>query len=172
MVSAAFPHRNGGGRGIIVGVRWAAAAVVAVGIFLTGCAAPSCTACGRAECGALSFEIRWASGQVDRTCCPRCGLHLVAVSKEEPVAMTVRDFEDGRAIDPATAVFVEGSDVAPCARDRSGPPKDARGCCMKTDYDRCLPSLLAFAREDRARAFVREHGGDLATFEALRGRPR
>lgn len=171
MVSIAFGTRNAEGRAIIYVVRWAAALLLVVA-FLAGCAEPSCSACGRAECGALAFEVEWPSGRVERTCCPRCGLHVLAASKERPAALRVRDFDDGRPIDPATAFFVEGSDVAPCSRHGADPPKDPRGCCLKTDYDRCLPSLLAFAREDRARAFLGEHGGDLRTFASLREEAR
>ena len=61
--------------------------------------------------------------------------------------------------------------MTPCASMEAAAPRDERGCCMTQTYDRCLPSLLAFASRSRAEAFAREHGGEVKTFAELEAAP-
>jgi hypothetical protein len=126
-----------------------------------------CEQCGRAECRNLSFDVRHQDGTVVRTCCPRCALHYLARQHPPVASLAVRDFDTAGRIDATRAFYVEGSDVAPCSASAGSPPKDERGCCMKTVYDRCLPSLLAFGSRPKAETFAREHGGMIKTFADL-----
>ena len=66
---------------------------------------------------------------------------------------------------PENAFAVEGSDVVPCVRDHQmlGPNRQP----VPMEYDRCSPSIIAFASEAAAERFVREHGGKLTTFREL-----
>ncbi len=132
-----------------------------------GGASDRCVMCGREECTNLAFTIHLAGGGSVRTCCPRCALRYLDRETPRVAALTVRDFETTRELDARAAAFVEGSDVHPCSADRAGPPKDERGCCMKTVYDRCLPSALAFADRSAAERFAKEHGGFVTSFDRL-----
>jgi hypothetical protein len=126
-----------------------------------------CEECGRAECRNLSFDVRHQDGTLVQTCCPRCALHYLARRHPSVASLAVRDFDTAGRIDATRAFYVEGSDVAPCSAFAGSPPRDERGCCMKTVYDRCLPSLLAFASRPEAETFAREHGGAIKTFADL-----
>jgi nitrous oxide reductase accessory protein NosL len=80
--------------------------------------------------------------------------------------LEVRDFDTAGLLDATKAFFVEGSDVSPCTAKRSS-PTDERGCCMKTLYDRCLPSLLAFGTRQAAEGFTQRHGGKVKTLAEI-----
>ena len=127
-----------------------------------------CPECGRAECRNLTFGIRLDDGKQVDTCCPRCGLHLVATRGLHVTSMTVRDFDRAVPLEASTAFYVEGSDITPCTAREQDAPKDERGCCLKPIYDRCLPSLIAFESRPRAEAVAREHGGIVKTFADVR----
>ncbi len=135
-------------------------------------AAKFCPSCGRRECRNLTVEIRLEDGSEVRTCCPRCALHYLADRRPAVASLTVRDFDTAGRIDAARAIYVEGSDVAPCAATAGPPPRDPQGCCTKTVYDRCLPSVLAFASRAEAESFARDHGGTVKTLDALRASTR
>ena len=126
-----------------------------------------CEQCGRTECRNLSFDVKLQDGTLVQTCCPRCALHYLAGPHAPVASLAVRDFDAADRIDATRAFYVEGSDVSPCAATAGPPPKDDRGCCTKTVYDRCLPSLLAFGSKAKAEAFARAHGGEIKTFDDL-----
>lgn len=126
-----------------------------------------CEQCGRRECRNLTFDVHLQDGKVVQTCCPRCALHYLAGAHPPVASLAVRDFDTAARIDAMRAFYVEGSDVAPCTAMAGSPPRDERGCCMKTVYDRCLPSLLAFGSRAEAEAFAGSHGGALRTFAEL-----
>ena len=121
----------------------------------------------------MAFTIQTADGRTVQTCCPRCGLHYIASEKLPVASLTVRDFETSTGLPAEGAFYVEGSDVAPCAMasSDSSQPRDERGCCLKTVYDRCQPSVLAFATRRSAESFAREHGGDVKSLGEIRAGP-
>jgi len=128
----------------------------------------TCSVCAREECGNLTFRIELTGGESIETCCPRCGLEHLKTERRSVAALEVRDFESASAIDARTAFYVVGSDVTPCKdMHASKAPLDAQGCCIRTTYDRCVPSVLAFARQENAAAFAASHGGTLTSFDAL-----
>ncbi len=128
----------------------------------------TCSQCGRDECKNLAFTIGLASGGSVETCCPRCALRYMAEKRPAVTALAVRGFADAGTLDAQKAFYVEGSDAHPCATHGGAPPVDERGCCLKAVYDRCEPSLLAFASVEQAESFAREHGGFVRTFDALK----
>lgn len=150
-----------------------AAAAAATWVLLASCTAgaPGCAMCGREECKNLAFTVRTEDGRAFETCCPRCGLRFIAEENPKVASLEVRDFATAKSIDARTAVYVEGSDVHPCAAGHEGPPKDERGCCLEAVYDRCLPSALAFADRRTAETFARENGGFVTAFESLANTP-
>jgi hypothetical protein len=145
----------------------ALSALVLVAV-LAGCSAHAvCDVCRRDECAALAFRIEYEDGGVQQTCCPRCGSHAVAESGGRRVArLLARDFATGSTIDAHEALYVEGSDLEHCSAAREA--RSSADCCRVLEYDRCLPSLVAFATPDQAAAFVRDHGGWVRRFKDLR----
>ena len=148
-------------------------AAVAVGVALGvsclyGCRATSasCDVCGRDECSALTFRVEYADGGRQVTCCPRCASHAVAEAGGREVARLVaRDFASGREVDARSATYVDGSDVEHCRAPRE--ERTEPGCCRVLMYDRCLPSLIAFASPADAARFAEEHGGAIRGFQDL-----
>jgi hypothetical protein len=75
------------------------------------------------------------------------------------------DFPTGRKLSPNDTFLVKGSDVNMCAR--SHPPLDPDKRPAEVPYDRCSPSLLAFAQKSEAMEFAREHGGHVVSFNEI-----
>jgi hypothetical protein len=146
----------------------AAFVAASVCLVLAACSGGAvCDVCRRDECAALAFRIEYADGGSQETCCPRCGSHAVAEAGERHVArLLARDFATGHIIDARTARYVEGSDLEHCAAARES--RSASDCCRVLEYDRCLPSLVAFATDEQAAGFLKQHGGRLRRFEDLR----
>jgi len=127
----------------------------------------SCELCGRGECRNMTLVVTRADGSRQQTCCARCGARAVASDARPVTSIRVRDFDTAAPIDVERAVFVEASDIHPCRGMVSNPPLDERGCCLKTVYDRCEPSVVAFASADAAGRFMERHGGTRTTWAAL-----
>lgn len=124
-----------------------------------------CAVCNREECTGLAFRVTLENGKVVETCCARCGLHYLEGNHLRARRMEATDFATGRWVDAANAMYVSGSDMHPCAEVQS--IRDPQGCCMMKTYDRCLPSLVAFATKDQATAFQKSHGGQLVGFQVV-----
>ncbi len=125
----------------------------------------TCAVCERGECIGLTFQITLANGKKVDTCCPRCGLHYVHDHSVTPRSLSATDIITGKRTDATKAVYVEGSDVSHCAAKDAR--RDAYGCCYFKGYDRCEPSLIAFASPEAAGKFQKEHGGRLVMFGKL-----
>ncbi|HWA16777.1 MAG TPA: nitrous oxide reductase accessory protein NosL, partial [Gemmatimonadales bacterium] len=63
---------------------------------------------------------------------------------------------------PASAYVVRGSDLNMCTRTQEVVDSDKHPAGLH--YDRCAPSLIAFARRHEAARFAREHGGEVLRF--------
>jgi hypothetical protein len=142
-------------------------ALLLVIVLLTGCSrgAKVCAVCQRDECKAMAFRMTLDNGKTIETCCPRCGLHYLEANQQHARSVEATDFATGQWLDATKAVFVSGSDVRPCAEPE--PRRDAQGCCLYVAYDRCLPSLVAFADRSAAAEFQRLHGGEVQSFAEL-----
>lgn len=104
-------------------------------------------------------------GKRMHACCPRCPLTLMAQLNEEARILSVRDFQTGETLAAEKAYFVSGSRIEVCTAPRM--KIDDRGGVYVRAFDRCEPSLLAFAREKDARAFMAENGGTLQRLDEL-----
>jgi hypothetical protein len=131
--------------------------------------APLCSVCRRLIHPGHEFVLRLSTGEHERTCCPRCGLHFRERASERVVAAWATDFVSGRRIEAERAVYVEGSDVMLCCRPT---PLRELGVVYERLWDRCLPSLIAFARDDEARAFQARYGGRVLTYAESRASVR
>ncbi len=149
-------------------MRIAAIAAIAFALALaTGCSRgqKTCAVCEREECKGLAFRVRLETGKTVETCCPRCGLHYLESTKQQARALQATDYAGGQWIDATKATYVSGSDVAHCAMKET--KRDAYGCCAFKDFDRCLPSLIAFADTTSAQTFQKQHGGEVVGFEKI-----
>jgi alpha-D-ribose 1-methylphosphonate 5-triphosphate synthase subunit PhnG len=79
--------------------------------------------------------------------------------------MWAADFATGKHLDAGQATYVEGSDVSHCAVKEIR--RDGYGCCYVKGFDRCQPSLVAFADRAAAERFQQEHGGRIVPFAKL-----
>jgi hypothetical protein len=139
-----------------------------VGLALaTGCGQSHrvCAVCNRDECKGLAFRVGLENGKTIETCCPRCALHYLETNHQQARQMEATDFATGNWVNASRAIYVSESDVHPCATLETR--RDPQGCCMLKTYDRCLPSLVAFAAQDQAAAFQKVHGGKLVVFQEI-----
>ena len=115
-----------------------------------------CRICQR-EIHAQSRAIVEMDGKRERVCCVRCELTL-EVQQHKPVRlMEVTDYASTKPLSPAAAYFVEGSRIVLC--EKHEPLLDETKQPHPRVFDRCEPSLYAFARREDAEAFARENGG-------------
>ena len=126
----------------------------------------SCPVCQRETCRGFAFQITLANGKTLKTCCPRCGLEYLNDSKLRAQSLQATDFASGRWIDASQAVYVSGSDVSHCSMDEAH--RDAYGCCYYKSFDRCEPSVLAFASKQEAADFIQQHHGRMIDYADLR----
>jgi nitrous oxide reductase accessory protein NosL len=114
----------------------------------------------------MAAEVAVEGGPSGRACCIRCAITYAQQTGKQVRVMSVTDYRTRKPIAPDHAFYVTGSNVAPCV----GPPMEAtagrRECCI-LGFDRCAPSTLAFASEQDAIRFQREHGGRIETFAEL-----
>jgi ribosomal protein S27AE len=101
-----------------------------------------CLICRRPAALNLLYSITLTSGEQRHACCPHCGIaaHL-AIGDNIAMAMTA-DYLFGRPHPAQKSFFVLGSTVAPC----------------------CMPSILSFEGEERARRFRKGFGGVVGRF--------
>ncbi len=100
-------------------------------------------------------------------CCPTCALNE-GVQTHEPVRFEqLADYETARALRPGDAFAVEGSNLVLCVRSHQMLNRDGQVAPM--DFDRCSPSIIAFANRAAAERFASEHGGNVGAFLQLAG---
>jgi hypothetical protein len=123
--------------------------------------ADECYACKR-PIHAHSKTVAVANGRARLFCCPACALsHHEQVGK--PIQVTqLTSFLNGEALAPGDAYVVKGSNVNMCERTQE--LIDEHNTTADLRYDRCAPSLIAFAQRGEALEFAREHGGDVVPF--------
>ena len=123
-----------------------------------------CYACQRAV-HAHSRTVAIFHGKPRTFCCPACALSEHE-QEGKPVQVTeLSAFPSGARLSPNDAFIVRGSDVNMCVRTRELMDADKRPADLH--YDRCSPSLIAFAKRSEARQFVREHGGEVLSFSEV-----
>lgn len=126
----------------------------------------ACEICGRGLHENTSVLTRGESGTGTEFCCVRCAVRA-GVPVDRAGITTVRDFATGERIDASRAVLVEGGDVHVCRGPVLRPPVDDTGRQLTPVYDRCEPSVVAFADRKAAREFVARHGGHITAWSAL-----
>jgi hypothetical protein len=123
-----------------------------------------CKVCSRAV-----HEHSQAVALVDRKqisyCCPACALSEHQQSGQPIEVIELTDYLNGRKLRPADAFAVRNSSVNPCLQHQPLVTADKQP--MHSFFDRCSPSILAFASRTDAEGFAREHGGQVLRFADL-----
>lgn len=128
----------------------------------------ACQVCGRA----IHADMRTVAFVGDRRdvfCCPTCALSAGAQTNEPVRFDQLVDYPTGHPLRPADAYAVEGSDVIPCVRSHQMLNRDGQPVPM--NFDRCSPSIIAFANRTSAESFASEHGGKVGAFLRIVARP-
>lgn len=128
----------------------------------------SCQACRRAI-HANMRTIAFIGDRREHFCCPTCALSAGAQTHERVRFEELADYRSGRPLRPADAFAVEGSDVIPCVRSHQMLNPDGQPVPM--DFDRCSPSIIAFATRASAEQFANQHGGKVQRFAEIVARP-
>ena len=102
-------------------------------------------------------------------CCPTCALSAGAQTHEPVRFEQLADYDTGHELPPVDAYAVEGSDLIPCVRSHQMLNRDGQPVPM--DFDRCSPSIIAFANQTSAERFASEHGGEADRFLRLVAKP-
>lgn len=160
------------GRGKITAILWSIVVLTTlslVGYWLLRKTEPDICRICRREIHAQSRAVIEEDGRRETVCCVRCALTLARQQGASVRLVEVNDYVTGQPINPATAFYVEGSRVVLCEKHEPmllDPTKHPYGRV----FDRCEPSIYAFARRDQAEAFAARHGGSLRTLaELLKG---
>lgn len=123
-----------------------------------------CQACRRPVHEGTRTVARF-EGRREVFCCPACALTAHHQSHQPVRVIWLTDFTTDRRLRPDQAWVVTGSDVNLCAHRHQVLETDKH--VAAAHFDRCSPSILAFARREAADAFVREHGGTALRFPEL-----
>lgn len=123
-----------------------------------------CYACNR-PIHAHSRTVAMVNGHKRLFCCPACALSQHEQTGK-PVAITqLTSFLTGKALSPDKAYIVRGSDVNMCERSQEVIDADKQPADLR--YDRCAPSLIAFAERAQAVQFTQVHGGEVKPFNEV-----
>lgn len=123
-----------------------------------------CSVCRR-EVHAQSRAVVMVNGQREVVCCARCAITLAHQRGKSVRLVQVADYSTRRLLRPEDAFYVEGSRVVLCATHE--PMMDPNKHAMERVFDRCEPSLYAFARRGDAEAFAQQNGGAMITAEQV-----
>ena len=116
----------------------------------------TCGICQR-QIHAQARAVLEQAGKREPVCCARCALTR-GQQRHEPVRLVeVTDYNSGRPLAPEAAYFVEGSRVILC--EKHEPLLDQTKHPYPRVFDRCEPSLYAFARREDAEWFAASQGG-------------
>jgi len=123
-----------------------------------------CKVCRR-EIHAAARAVVEVDGKQEAVCCVRCAMTL-DVQEHKPVRLVeVTDYLRRQALAPANAAFVEGSRIVLCQTHE--PRIDETKHAQPRVFDRCEPSVYAFARREEAESFAAENGGMVLSFAEL-----
>jgi NosL len=128
----------------------------------------ACEACGRAIHTNMR-TVAFVGQKREVFCCPTCALSAGAQTHESVQFEQLADYNTGNELRPGDAFAVEGSDLVPCVRSHQMINRDGQPVPM--DFDRCSPSIIAFANQTAAERFASEHGGEVARFLQLVAKP-
>ncbi|MBI4484280.1 MAG: hypothetical protein HY652_15505 [Acidobacteria bacterium] len=116
----------------------------------------TCDICARHTHAEARAVVEMKSGR-KVACCIRCALTAVRQQGTPVRLVEVTDFSSRQPLDPEAAYYVEGGDLVLC--EHQEPLLDQPKRPFDRVFDRCVPSVYAFARSEDAQAFAGSHGG-------------
>ena len=122
-----------------------------------------CQVCGRPILPETAYRMETAHGTI-KACCPRCAMHDMIDHPGMVRRAWATDFDSRRMIPAETAYYDEGGAVQYCTRGHDPMERGPEGVSQRV-YDRCLPTLVAFATRDEAEAYRQQHGGRILSYQ-------
>jgi hypothetical protein len=142
-------------------------AITALGIWafqsVTRPPADLCRVCERGLHKGVTYRLELASGTED-ACCPRCGMHYQIEHPGAAKKAWATDLNTGAMIAAESAYYVEGGDIEYCTMHSTPVERQPQGVSVR-DYDRCLPSLVAFSSKQEAETYQKQHGGEVIDYQ-------
>lgn len=130
-----------------------------------------CNVCDRTLHAGVTYRLELA-GRHEDACCPRCGMHYAIQHPGAVQKALATDFNTGHWIAAESAYYVEGGDVEYCTMHSTPVEREPQGVRVR-EYDRCLPSLVAFRTQPEAVSYQQQHGGRVLSYaqamESVRG---
>jgi hypothetical protein len=122
-----------------------------------------CPFCDRIVHPVTAYRLK-VGGHMVAACCPRCGMHAqVNQEQGKPSAAWATDVNTGESVAAESATYVEGGDVQYCTHSNQPMTREPHGVSMR-EYDRCLPTLVAFKTQQEAEAYQQQHGGRVLSY--------
>ena len=113
----------------------------------------------------LSKTIGLVDGKRKLFCCLTCAFTEQTQTGNPVRILELADFETGAPMPPEDVYVVEGGNLNFCLRQPMVMDQSKQASPM--GFDRCSPSVFAFARKEAAEMFLAEHGGRLMRFEEM-----
>jgi len=137
--------------------------IVALALFTAGgywllqrTAPAECKVCRR-EIHASARAVIEVDGKQEAVCCVRCAITLDEQEGRPVRLIEVTDYNRLTALTPKDAYYVEGSRIVLCHSHE--PHMDEMKQPQARVFDRCEPSVYAFARREEAESFAAQNGG-------------
>jgi hypothetical protein len=122
-----------------------------------------CPFCDRMVHSATAYRIK-VGNHVVTACCPRCGMHAQVNQMQGTNGIAwATDLNTGESVPAESAVYVEGGDVQYCTHGDQPVMREPHGASTR-EYDRCLPTLVAFKAPQEAEAYQERHGGRVLSY--------
>ena len=125
---------------------------------------PVCGVCTR-PLHANSGVVGLVEAKRHRFCCPACALTAHRQIGKPVELLELTDYESGASLKPEGAYLVVNSGVNHCVRERMLLDRDKHPSPLH--FDRCSPSMIAFARREAADEFARHNGGSIQLFQEV-----
>jgi hypothetical protein len=121
-----------------------------------------CNICNRPIHRGMSFLIQ-TDGHTEHACCPRCGMHYALNHPGRVQKAWASDLNSSEPIPAEAAYYDEGGNIDYCAAHGQAVQRQPQGVSVR-DYDRCLPTLVAFKTRAEAETYQKEHGGRVLNY--------
>jgi hypothetical protein len=133
--------------------------------YVTERSAQFCRACLR-PVHAHMKTVAMIDGKRANYCCPACAMSEHQQSGKPVDIVELTDYLDGKTLKPKDSFVVRNSDLNPCLDHHPAVGENSQP--LQAHYDRCAPSILAFADRDSAMAFAGKHGGQVMKFSEMK----
>ena len=123
-----------------------------------------CQVCRR-EIHAAARAVIEVDGKQEAVCCVRCAMTLDEQEKKPVRLVEVTDYIRHTSLTPKDAFYVEGSRIVLCQSHESH--MDETKHAQTRVFDRCEPSVYAFAQRAEAESFAAQNGGMVLSLAEL-----